>query len=74
MQRISKGDIPAKITENYNGVFNEIKDSLNQCIDVLNELANGVKQVYEVAQSWRNRRLDRYGPLRRRRIGSWPKG
>ena len=33
VDRISKGDIPAKITDNYNGDFNEIKNNLNQCID-----------------------------------------
>src|SRR5262245_41797519 len=35
---ISKGAIPAKITENYNGDFNTIKKNLNQCIDVVNAL------------------------------------
>ncbi len=30
---ISKGAIPAKITDTYNGDFNVIKDNLNQCID-----------------------------------------
>ena len=38
MDRISKGDIPAKITDNYNGDFNEIKNNLNACIDVMNGL------------------------------------
>nr|WP_124553270.1 PAS domain S-box protein [Methylophilus methylotrophus] len=35
---ISKGHIPAKITDHYNGDFNTIKDNLNQCIDALNTL------------------------------------
>jgi len=35
---ISKGNIPAKITDNYNGDFNAIKDNLNQCIDAVNML------------------------------------
>ena len=35
---ISKGAIPAKITDNYNGDFNVIKTNLNQCIDVVNNL------------------------------------
>jgi len=35
VDRISKGDIPEKITDNYNGDFNEIKNNLNQCIDGL---------------------------------------
>jgi methyl-accepting chemotaxis protein len=38
VDRISKGDIPAKITDNYNGDFNEIKNNLNQCIDAVNRL------------------------------------
>jgi len=38
VDRISKGDIPPKITDNYNGDFNEIKNNLNQCIDAVNAL------------------------------------
>ena len=38
VDRISKGDIPAKITDNYNGDFNEIKNNLNNCIDIMNNL------------------------------------
>ncbi len=38
VDRISKGDIPPKITEKYNGDFNEIKNNLNTCIDSLNGL------------------------------------
>src|ERR1035438_10464593 len=33
VDRISKGDIPPKITDSYNGDFNEIKNNLNACID-----------------------------------------
>lgn len=39
--RISKGDIPAPITEEYKGDFNEIKVSLNTCIDAVNSLSGG---------------------------------
>jgi methyl-accepting chemotaxis protein len=35
VDRISKGDIPPKITDKYNGDFNELKNNLNQCIDAL---------------------------------------
>jgi len=44
VDRISKGDIPAKIADKYNGDFNEIKNSLNACIDGLQGLveANNV--------------------------------
>ena len=38
VDRISKGDIPPKITDRYNGDFNEIKNNLNQCIDAVNAL------------------------------------
>jgi methyl-accepting chemotaxis protein len=38
VDRISKGNIPSKITDNYNGDFNEIKNNLNTCIDALNTL------------------------------------
>jgi methyl-accepting chemotaxis protein len=38
VERISNGDIPAKITDNYNGDFNEIKNNLNKCIDAVNML------------------------------------
>jgi methyl-accepting chemotaxis protein len=38
VDRISKGDIPVKITDQYNGDFNEIKNNLNQCIDAVNAL------------------------------------
>ena len=38
VDQISKGDIPPKITDNYNGDFNEIKNNLNKCIDAVNVL------------------------------------
>ena len=38
VDRISKGDIPAKITDNYNGDFNAIKQNLNTCIDAVNNM------------------------------------
>jgi methyl-accepting chemotaxis protein len=38
VDRISKGDIPPKITDSYNGDFNEIKNNLNTCIDAVNAL------------------------------------
>ena len=38
VDRISKGDIPPKITDKYNGDFNEIKNNLNQCVDAVNAL------------------------------------
>jgi len=38
VDRISKGDIPPKITDNYNGDFNEVKVNLNNCIDTMTGL------------------------------------
>ncbi len=38
VDRISKGDIPPKITDSYNGDFNEVKNNLNACIDNINAL------------------------------------
>jgi methyl-accepting chemotaxis protein len=42
IDRISKGDIPAKITDEYKGDFNEIKNNLNLCIDSLNNMLKDV--------------------------------
>jgi methyl-accepting chemotaxis protein len=38
VDNISKGTIPAKITDTYNGDFNTIKNNLNKCIDAVNAL------------------------------------
>lgn len=35
IDKISKGEIPSKITENYAGDFNTLKNNLNACIDAL---------------------------------------
>ena len=35
---ISKGNIPARITDTYNGDFNALKNNLNTCIDAVNTL------------------------------------
>jgi methyl-accepting chemotaxis protein len=47
IDRISKGDIPPKVTDNYNGDFNEIKLNLNNCIDGL----GGLVEASEVLQA-----------------------
>jgi methyl-accepting chemotaxis protein len=39
VDRISKGDIPPKITDNYKGDFNEIKNNLNMMIENLTNFA-----------------------------------
>ncbi|WP_446809537.1 methyl-accepting chemotaxis protein [Methylomonas sp. 2BW1-5-20] len=38
VESISKGAIPVKITDSYNGDFNTIKNNLNICIDAVNAL------------------------------------
>ena len=45
VDRISKGDIPPKITDEYNGDFNEIKNNLNTCIDTLNSLIDSMVET-----------------------------
>lgn len=41
ISRIGKGEIPDKISEAYPGDFNNIKDSINACIDGLGALTEG---------------------------------
>ena len=55
VDRISKGDIPPKITDNYNGDFNEIKNNLNQCIDAINGVIN---ETITLADAATNGELD----------------
>jgi len=38
VDRISKGDIPKKITSEYRGGFNQIRNNLNMLIDAMNEV------------------------------------
>ena len=49
VDRISKGDIPPKITDTYNGDFNEIKNNLNQCIDAVNALVADANMLSKAA-------------------------
>lgn len=48
VDKISKGEIPKKITDEYKGDFNEIKNNLNQCIDAINLLVHDTKFLYNV--------------------------
>jgi len=45
IDRISKGDLPPVITENYNGDFNEIKTNLNQLITALDSVTESAKMI-----------------------------
>ncbi len=56
VDRISKGDIPPKITDNYSGDFNEIKNNLNQCIDAVENL---VKDAVDLAKAGVEGELDK---------------
>ncbi len=49
VDRISKGDIPEKITETYEGDFNTIKINLNQCIDAINLLIIDANELAKAA-------------------------
>ncbi|MEW6379376.1 MAG: methyl-accepting chemotaxis protein [bacterium] len=51
IDRISKGDIPAKITDDYRGDFNEIKNNLNTMIDNLTTFALDTQRVAEQVAS-----------------------
>ncbi len=49
VDRISKGDVPEKITDEYNGDFNEIKNNLNRCIDAVSALIADANTLAEAA-------------------------
>jgi methyl-accepting chemotaxis protein len=55
VDRISKGDIPEKVTEAWKGDFNEVKNNLNQCIDAVNLLVGDAGML---AQAGIDGRLD----------------
>jgi methyl-accepting chemotaxis protein len=58
VERISKGNIPPKITETYLGDFNEIKNNLNNCIDVMDGL---IGETSKLATAVQEGRLDQRG-------------
>ena len=49
VDRISKGDIPPKIVDTYNGDFNEIKNNLNACIDTMTTLLVETDKIVKAA-------------------------
>ena len=49
VDRISKGDIPQKITDTYNGDFNFLKNNLNTCIDAVNALVSDANMLAKAA-------------------------
>lgn len=50
VDEIAKGNIPEKITEHYNGDYNEIKINLNTCIDAMSALQVASKYIDRLAQ------------------------
>ncbi len=53
MDDISKGNIPTKITDHYQGDFNQIKDNLNTCIDAVNRLVSDANMLADAAREGR---------------------
>ena len=51
VDRISKGDIPPKITDSYQGDFNEVKLNLNSCIDNINALVGDTALLAKAASN-----------------------
>jgi len=49
VDRVSKGDIPEKITDAYNGDFNEVKNNLNALLDAMNGLIEGAATMADAA-------------------------
>ena len=49
MERISQGDIPEKITDEYYGDLNEIKNNINRCIDAVDALIEDAGMLSEAA-------------------------
>jgi methyl-accepting chemotaxis protein len=45
VDRISKGDLPPKITDTYHGEFNTIKNNLNNCIEQLGGLITEMNRM-----------------------------
>jgi len=62
IDRIGKGDIPERITDNYNGDFNEIKNNLNLCIDSMNGL---IAEIHKMTDVTIHGRLDVRGDLQK---------
>ena len=45
VDRISRGDIPPKITDTYHGDFNTIKENLNRCVETLDGLIAEMRRM-----------------------------
>lgn len=49
IERVSKGDIPEIITQEYYGDFNKIKNNLNSLIDTVNSIVNDISKLSKEA-------------------------
>lgn len=49
VDRISRGDMPPKITDNYHGDFNEIKKNINNCVDNITLLVTDANLLVQAA-------------------------
>ena len=49
VQRIAQGDIPPRITDNYQGDFNTLKNNLNTCIEAVQALVADAKLLSQAA-------------------------
>lgn len=49
IEQIGKGEVPQKITDDYKGDFNDIKNSINSCIDGLGGLVEGSEVMEKMA-------------------------
>jgi len=59
VERISKGDLPPRITDPYQGEFNTIKANLNTCIDTLEALEKDAGRLAAAAVGgWLDERAD----------------
>lgn len=53
VERIARGEIPANITEDYRGDFNQLKDNLNTCFKAMNALIADVQVLSDAAHQGR---------------------
>jgi len=58
VDRISKGDIPEEITDEYKGDFNEVKNNLNACVKLMNGL---LEETDTLIQATKDGKLDTRG-------------
>ena len=67
IEKISAGEIPTRITDEYHGDFNEIKINLNNCIDVMNGL---IEETSKITLAVKQGQLDLRGNVSEL-SGSW---